>query len=191
MKLIFLRHGQAEHNLPGWRGDTAPAKLTDAGQQGAAKAARDLGGLEFEAIYASPFVRTQQTAAQIAQAQKQPVKVRLDPRLADVEVGHHLSRHWRRWQRLWRLRLKLMPKRGPGQFNQQRLPGGQRLAQTAGPAAEFLAMVRRRHRRGPILVIGHLHTFWMLSHHIKYEPLTADLQADHFIPPAAWVEFEI
>ena len=191
MKLVFLRHGEAEHNLPGWRGDTAPAKLTPAGRQGADQAAHALSDFEFEAIYASPFVRTQQTAASVTQDQKQQVRVRLDPRLADVEVGHHLSRHWQRWQRLWRLRLKLMPERGPQQFANQKLPGGQQLIQTARPAEEFLATVRRRHRRGPILVVGHLHTFWMLSHHLRNEPLTADLQTDHFVPPASWVEFEI
>ena len=191
MKLIFLRHGQAEHNLPGWRGDTTPAKLTPVGRQAVNKSAEELAQFRFTAIYASPFRRTQETAAIIARAQAQKIKIQTDARLADIEVGHHLSRHWRRWQRLWRLRLRLMPKHEQRQFAHQKLAGGRQLAETARPAEEFLGMLRRRHRRGPVLVVGHLHTFWMLSHHLQDEPLTATLQADHFIPPADWRELEI
>ena len=187
MKLIFLRHGQAQHNLPGWRGDTAPAELTPAGRQAVTRAAQELAQLQFAAIYTSPFKRTRETAGIVAQSQTSAIKVQTDARLSDVEVGHHLSRHWHRWQRLWLLRLKLMPRHERQQFVEQKLPGGHHLNKTTQPAGEFIAMLRQQ-QQSPILVVGHLHTFWMLSHHLRAEPLTAVLQDNHFISPASWVE---
>lgn len=186
MKLVFLRHGEAEHSLPGWRGDTAPANLTPAGRQAAAEAAQQLARFRFSAIYASPFIRTRQTAAIAAKAQESNPKVRIDARLADVDVKHHPGSHFRRWQLGWRLRLKLMARRQ--QFARQRLPGGQRLDETAQPAAEFIGMLKKQHPKGSVLVVGHLHTFWMLSHHLRDEPFVADLQSDHFVAPASWRE---
>ena len=168
-----------------------PVFRATAGHQAVELAAAELSQFGFQAIYASPFSRAQQTANIVAQAQARPAKVDTDARLADVEVGHHLSRHWRRWRRIWRLRLKLLPKHEERQFIEQKLPEGQKLVETAGPADKFLDMIRRRHKDGPILIVGHLHTYWMLSHYLRSEPLTAILRTDHFIAPASWAEFEL
>ena len=193
MKIVFLRHGQAEHNLPSWQGgiNTDNACLTPAGQQAAAKAGQELSQFNFTAAYASPMLRTQQTAQIALKSQKSPLKLETDPRLRDVYVSHQLSKHWRLWQKLWRLRLDLHPKTKDKHLAQHKLVEGKSLGETIGPIADFLADMQRRQARGPVLVVGHLHTFWALTHATGNEPLTTILQADSFLPPANWREIGV
>lgn len=67
MRLLLLRHAQTPSNVTGAL-DTRPpgAELTELGHRQAGAAAQALAGAPLEAIYVSPAVRTQQTAAPIA-----------------------------------------------------------------------------------------------------------------------------
>jgi broad specificity phosphatase PhoE len=65
---ILVRHAEKA---------TAPAKdppLTEAGRQRAQRLADDLQGTRLVAVYSSPYQRTRQTAAPVAQAQGLPVR---------------------------------------------------------------------------------------------------------------------
>lgn len=67
MRLLLLRHGQTHGNTSGALDTAFPGlDLTKLGVRQAEAAARVLAGTSIEAIYVSPLVRTQQTAAPLA-----------------------------------------------------------------------------------------------------------------------------
>ncbi|AMX02128.1 phosphohistidine phosphatase SixA [Microbulbifer thermotolerans] len=72
MQLLILRHGEAEPV----RGDDAARQLTERGREAVARVcemrAAELAGVR--AIWASPFIRTQQTARIVADLLGLPVK---------------------------------------------------------------------------------------------------------------------
>ncbi|WP_226506592.1 phosphohistidine phosphatase SixA [Pseudomonas sp. MWU16-30317] len=64
MKLWVLRHGEAHHQAP----TDAERELTEAGRAEVLRSAAHLQGLALDAIYASPYVRAQQTAKLVRDA---------------------------------------------------------------------------------------------------------------------------
>ena len=67
MRLLLLRHGQTHGNTSGALDTAFPGlDLTELGVRQAEAAARVLGSTGIDAIYVSPLVRTQQTAAPLA-----------------------------------------------------------------------------------------------------------------------------
>ena len=183
MKLVFVRHGPAQHNLPGWSGNMAMAELTPAGRRAVVASGQQLSQFKFAAIYASPLVRARQTAEIIAQSQTKPAVVQIDARLADVAPARPNPSRWD----LGLLRSKLRRRR------QNAAPGALRdeqLEQAGGPIVSFVRDLRQHHRRGPILIVGHLVTFWALVQYLG-EPVGPEGRSNEFIELAAWVEFEV
>lgn len=87
MRLILVRHGQTSSNVAGALDTAEPgADLTDLGRRQAAAVPAALAHEEVTAVYASPLVRTQQTAAPLAAARGLPVVVRRG--LEEVSAGH-------------------------------------------------------------------------------------------------------
>jgi broad specificity phosphatase PhoE len=86
MRLLLIRHGQTPSNVLG-RLDTARpgAGLTDLGVEQAERIALTLDGRPLDAIVASPLLRTQQTAAPLAQVRGLVVPV-LEG-LQEIEAG--------------------------------------------------------------------------------------------------------
>lgn len=86
MRLFLIRHGQTPSNV-GHHLDTAEpgAPLTELGQQQAEALVALLGETGIEAIYASNLVRTQQTAAPLADALGLEVAVRSG--LREISAG--------------------------------------------------------------------------------------------------------
>jgi probable phosphoglycerate mutase len=69
MRLLLLRHGQTHGNTTGALDTAFPGlDLTELGERQAEAAARVLKSTGIDAIYVSPLVRTQQTAAPLAAA---------------------------------------------------------------------------------------------------------------------------
>lgn len=69
MRLLLIRHGQTPSNVVGALDTARPgADLTDLGRRQAAALPAALAGEPISAVYASPLVRTQQTAAPLAAA---------------------------------------------------------------------------------------------------------------------------
>ena len=84
MEIIVVRHGQSEGN----KADKAAgpnSALTKEGRQQAEDLARRLEGLEIDKVFCSPFKRTKQTVAPIAERLSMPVD--FDQRLAEVSFG--------------------------------------------------------------------------------------------------------
>jgi broad specificity phosphatase PhoE len=86
MRLILVRHGQTSSNT-GFLLDTgAPgADLNETGREQADALVERLDGEPIEAIYASTLVRTQQTAAPLAQARGLEVGILAD--LREISAG--------------------------------------------------------------------------------------------------------
>lgn len=82
-EVVILRHGESQHNLKGiGNGDPSiPSHLTDKGRNQMLKVKENLG--EFDEVYVSDFVRTQEAAEIIAPN----VKFKIDSRINDISYG--------------------------------------------------------------------------------------------------------
>ncbi|MFL0287690.1 histidine phosphatase family protein [Mycobacterium sp. SMC-21] len=86
MTITFIRHGQSYGNLSGVGDTSTPGPtLTDLGQQQAKDIAAKLGDNNYDAIYASTMVRTQQTAVPMSQYLGLPITVL--PGIQEIEAG--------------------------------------------------------------------------------------------------------
>jgi len=88
MTITFIRHGQSYGNTSGNIDTQVPGPvLTPDGQQQAKDIAAQLGDRNFDAIYASTMVRTQQTAVPLSQYLGLPIQVL--PGLQEIEAGKY------------------------------------------------------------------------------------------------------
>jgi broad specificity phosphatase PhoE len=84
--LTLVRHAQSAGNVSGFTDTSVPGpSLTPEGQQQAVVAADKLRSKDFDGIYASTMVRTQQTAAPLAKDLDEQVEVL--PGLREIEAG--------------------------------------------------------------------------------------------------------
>ncbi len=76
MNLYFLRHGASEPPSR-WKGSDRERPLTDAGENEVTSVGRAIRGLgiEFDAVFSSPFVRTMATAERVVAEQAAAVDV--------------------------------------------------------------------------------------------------------------------
>jgi broad specificity phosphatase PhoE len=88
MTITFIRHGQSYGNTSGNIDTQVPGPvLTPDGQQQAKDIAAKLGDRNFDAIYASTMVRTQQTATPLSRYLGLPIQVL--PGLQEIEAGKY------------------------------------------------------------------------------------------------------
>ncbi|MBV9721824.1 MAG: histidine phosphatase family protein [Mycobacterium sp.] len=86
--LTFIRHGESEANAQGIIDTKVPGpNITPLGVGQALAVANDLSVNRYDGIYASPMVRTQQTAAPLSQALGEPVTVLAG--LREIEAGQN------------------------------------------------------------------------------------------------------
>jgi broad specificity phosphatase PhoE len=81
--VVFVRHGESETAATGIVGGDAP--LTRAGREQARETGRALAGRPFDACFASPARRAQETAALVLEGRDVPQTVL--PELADIDFG--------------------------------------------------------------------------------------------------------
>ncbi|MED5814048.1 histidine phosphatase family protein [Mycolicibacterium sp. 050232] len=86
MRITFIRHGESTANAANIADSSVPGPvLTEEGQQQARDIVKVLGDNNYDAIYASTMVRTQLTAAPMAQYLGLPIQV--VPGLQEIEAG--------------------------------------------------------------------------------------------------------
>ncbi|UBV17130.1 histidine phosphatase family protein [Mycolicibacterium fortuitum] len=86
MRITFIRHGESTANAANVADSSVPGPvLTEKGQQQARDIVKVLGDNNYDAIYASTMVRTQLTAAPMAQYLGLPIQV--VPGLQEIEAG--------------------------------------------------------------------------------------------------------
>lgn len=84
--LTFIRHGESQANKDGIIDTSVPGpSLTSTGEQQAAAVSNRLKSNDYDGIYASEMVRTQQTAAPMSKALDEPVNVL--PGLNEISAG--------------------------------------------------------------------------------------------------------
>ena len=84
--LTFIRHGESQANKDGIIDTSVPGpSLTSTGEQQAAAVSNRLKSNDYDGIYASEMVRTQQTAAPMSKALGEPVNVL--PGLNEISAG--------------------------------------------------------------------------------------------------------
>lgn len=84
--LTFVRHAQSEGNASGLIDSSVPGPpITAEGRQQAQRVADKLRGKDFDGIFASSMVRTQQTAAPLAEDLDEQVEIL--PGLREIDAG--------------------------------------------------------------------------------------------------------
>jgi broad specificity phosphatase PhoE len=84
--LTLIRHGESTANAEGVIDTSVPGPdITPLGDAQAIAVANEFGPNRYDGIYASPMIRTQETAAPLAQALGEPVTVL--PGLREIEAG--------------------------------------------------------------------------------------------------------
>lgn len=91
-RLLLIRHGEVETRYQGVFGGTIDMNLSDRGHEQAKTLAKFLRGKKFDAIYASPMKRVQQTFAPSARHHK--VKQVILPGLREIDFGDWTGFGW-------------------------------------------------------------------------------------------------
>ena len=88
MKLIFLRHAQSEYNIKNLINQDSKIKvnITEKGKKQAIDAGEKLKNDEIQVIFASEFLRTQQTAENVRERRK--IEIKVDKRINEGKVGY-------------------------------------------------------------------------------------------------------
>lgn len=94
-KIYFVRHGESEANVKRqFAGQREDSPLTEFGQQQAKQAAKDLLNYNFkiDRIISSPLARAYETAKIIAKHAKMNIKIEIDERAAEYDMGELTGR---------------------------------------------------------------------------------------------------
>lgn len=141
MKLYLVRHGQSEANAKRIINDaiTRPVPLTETGTKQVQESAKRLKNKNIEIIYASPFLRTQQTAEIIAKEIGAPIIQ--DIRLQEYQMGMD-GRTSEEWKQLRRDEPDWKP------------PRGESIIELVEREKSFLQMLKdSNHER--VVIVGH------------------------------------
>jgi alpha-ribazole phosphatase/probable phosphoglycerate mutase len=91
-RIVLIRHAEPEESARGLCYGTLEVGLSDEGRANAARLALSLGGLPYDAVYASPRWRTVETAAPLAQARDLTTLV--DDELREIHFGEFEGRRY-------------------------------------------------------------------------------------------------
>lgn len=154
---MLLRHTEATHILEHLIGSGPEkgkhiAKLTEKGVVDAEKIAKALKKKKIDAIFASPYMRTQEMAKIISKATGVPVIT--DERLVEVNTGVF------NWRPVGEYHLFF---KKPIEKFTQTPPGGENLTDVKRRMLSFALEVNERYRGKNILVVGHGYPLWMLE----------------------------
>jgi probable phosphoglycerate mutase len=147
--LTLVRHGETTANVEGvWHG-SIDTELTDRGRRQAEQVARHLAGTrpEAAAVYASPLIRSRDTARAIAEALG--LETRIEPDLTEYHLGSLEGVSYRILTAKHRLfeRMYEDPDHCPG--------GGESPRQVAERYATVLRRIAAAHRGQNPIVVGH------------------------------------
>ena len=187
MKLIFLRHGQAQQNLQEvGRLSRLRDQLTTTGYREARLAGQALADQPLAGIYTSPRFRACQTAQIVANYFPQLRVIWPDRRLSDRNFKPLEPAFWLRWAN----RSGLVSDTGLERRLQPRLGRRHWAGQMA--IAAFLKQLRSSHDRQTILVVAHLPTYWALVNFLFDQGLINPGQGwDNYLPTGAWRQFDL
>ncbi|HEY0979805.1 MAG TPA: class I tRNA ligase family protein [Candidatus Paceibacterota bacterium] len=149
-KYLVMRHGQTEHNVKGlWNyGNQDGDPLTQIGVQQVADAVKGLNGAKIDMIIASPFLRTLETAQEVARALGMPTdSIVTDPRLAEWKVGGDYD--GKPLNDFFTVRNK-----SEDRYN-FRAEGGESYIEVVERAGDFIYSLEKEYANKTILIISH------------------------------------
>ena len=183
MKIIFVRHGQAEHNRQLRFNETnnPPVQLTKIGIQQALKVADELSKSKINRIYTSEIIRAQETA-KIIQASHMNKKLILktDKRLNEFQVGYNNQLVF--W---WYFQMLVAKHKQQRKFND-----GESIAESMKRIEDFLNFIKKKHWHETIVVVAHLHTYQVLRHLLDNKPFKINLRRNK-LPTGGSYEFNL
>ena len=92
MKIWIARHGQTDLNKKKMMQGRTDCPLNEKGLEQARQSRRNIGDIHFDAVYASPLKRAQQTAAIIGNVDISEIIV--DPRIIETDFGVYEKRRY-------------------------------------------------------------------------------------------------
>jgi probable phosphoglycerate mutase len=145
--VLLVRHGTTPTTGRKLPGRARGLHLADEGRRQAEAVAQRLSSVPLAAIYASPLERARETAAPVAAARRQAVRV--DPDLSDLDVGDWTGASLRRLARRpeWRV-----VQRHPSGF---RFPGGESFVAMQARVTEAIGRIVERHRGNTVMAVSH------------------------------------
>ena len=152
---LFMRHGESEGNMKNiFDSDGMSTNpLTENGRAQARDTAETLVGKDINRIYASPFLRTRQTADIVADATKFPKEqIVYDDRLREFAFGEFDQRASFKELLAWKAVHRF----------EDPIPGGESYLDAKRRFADFLYETERKHSGETVLVVTHGIAFEML-----------------------------
>jgi broad specificity phosphatase PhoE len=160
-RIILVRHGATEWNNTKRAQGHADIALNDDGWGQAFHTARDLEGIEIDAVYSSDLQRARDTAGPIARAHG--LEVKLEPDFREINQGEweglDVEEIRRRWPEQW----------GPTRHYSAR-PGGESPQQVRERALRALRAVVDAHPDEIVVIVSHGGTIrWLSAEALGYD----------------------
>ncbi len=160
-RLYLVRHA---HHAGQGRIAGPESPLTALGVRQARALARRLRGLDFRALYSSPYLRALETARVLARALG--TEVRVDERLREWEAGA--------WTGLSAQELELLPDGlRPARDPNFAPPDGESALDVQRRVQDVLDDIRRRHSEGNVLLVSHSGVLALMVFTLLGQPMDA------------------
>ncbi len=177
---VFIRHGQAEHNVKNILSGVfdGPYHLTDRGKEQVVAAVQKVKSLKLSptVLYASPFVRAQESAALMSKELGLDASlIKSDERLREVGFGDFNGSEAKVYHE-WRKGI------APAEQLYARIPNGESYADIRSRVGAFLYEADAAHENAVILVVGHETPLWMA------ESVAGDMSCDEAMARRASVD---
>jgi probable phosphoglycerate mutase len=157
MHLYLIRHGQTEFSRENRFCGTSNPPLTATGEAMAQAFATAYAATRWDAVYASPLLRTRQTADALARLTG--VTPRLEDGLREIEYGEWEGMRQEevqaRWPEAFAYWADDVASRGA--------PGGETAFQVAARAMRVVEAIRTRHAQGKVLIVSHKATLRIIT----------------------------
>jgi alpha-ribazole phosphatase len=157
MNLYMVRHGQTAASRENRFSGSSDPPLTIVGEAMAEAFARAYAALTWDSIYASPMLRTRQTADVLFRLTG--VQIQLEDGLREMDYGE--------WEGLRQADVK---QRWPEAFEywaddvaSRGTPGGETAFQVAARAMRVVEAIRTRHQSGNVLIVSHKATLRVIT----------------------------
>jgi len=155
-KYFVMRHGGTEGNkkeIVSYKHESSD-HITEEGRIGVNKTAKSLRNKKIDLIFSSPFVRTMETAREIASVLNIPESmIIIDERIKEINPGKFDGDDWNKYH-------KAMYASGPDWFNST-MPSGESLSDVQKRIGSFLYEIEEKYRDKNILIVTHGGPAWI------------------------------
>jgi broad specificity phosphatase PhoE len=161
MKLILVRHGEAENNVSVVAGGQLEYKLTENGIEQAKKLAERLKDEKIAIVFSSPLSRAKDTAKEIVKLHPK-VKIVYDNRLKEMNFGELEGKSTNLFH--------AAAEEFKGPLEEFRVKGGESYKELIGRVKSFIKGLEKYHGK-TVLVVSHGRTIRAILHVLLSKPL--------------------